>query len=170
MMAGCEVCVCGCFMADRIPQGGYYNPPCPVLETQLHAMSLHDLSSFRPTVAAVGVRWLVLIVIMFGTVVSSIGFTKSHGLASIAAAHTTPSNGGGHHGHSHEDPGSELDLVDQGADPGHPHHAIDHSHDKAHALPVAWGSASPQLPSWRVPVQPWIEMVQASRLERPPMG
>ena len=133
-------------------------------------MTLRVPSSLRPNGAALGMRWLVLLVIMFGTVISSIGLTNSHGLAVIAATHTTPSNGGEQHGHAHEEPGGEWALVDQGADTGHPHHAIDHSHDKAHALPVAWGSASPQLPSWRVQARPWIEMVQASRLERPPMG
>lgn len=134
-------------------------------------MTLRIPSSLRPTRAALGMRWLVLIVIMFGTVISSIGLTNSHGLAAIVAEHhLAPSSSDEPHGHVHEDPGGELTLVDLGADAGHPHHSIDHSHDKAHALPVAWGSATPQLPSWRVRVRPWIEMVQASRLERPPMG
>lgn len=119
--------------------------------------------------AALGMRWLVLVVIMFGTIISSIGSTSSHGLAAISATlHAAPSSPGESHEHVHED--EDIAMVNQGADTDHPHHGADHSHDKAHALPVAWGSASPQLPSWRVVVRPWIEMIQASRLERPPMA
>ena len=134
-------------------------------------MTLHVSSSLRPTGAALGMRWLVLVVIMFGTTISAIGGTNSHGLAAIAATlHAAPSFPNEPHGHVHEDQGGELAMVDQSAGADHIHHGTDHSHDKAHVLPVAWSSAAPQLPSWRVLVRPWIEMVQASRLERPPMG
>ena len=134
-------------------------------------MTRHHSSSLRPAMAALGMRWLVLVVIMFGTIISSIGSTSSHGLAAISATlHAAPSSPDEQHGHVHEDQGGELALVDQSAGADHFHHGADHSHDKAHALPVAWGSTSPQLPGWRVVVRPWIEMIQASRLERPPMG
>ncbi|MDP3172064.1 MAG: hypothetical protein Q8M91_17165 [Polaromonas sp.] len=110
-------------------------------------------------------------VILFGTIISSIGGTGSHGLAVIAAAHhVAPFSSDESHGHVHEDSGGELAMVNQSAGADHPHHGADHSHDKAHALPVAWSSAAPQLPGWWGLVQPRIEMVQASRLERPPMG
>jgi len=116
-------------------------------------------------------RWLVLVVIMFGTVISSMGLTNSHGLAAIAAAHhPAPSSSDESHGHAHGDQGDEFEAVDASASAGHPHHAIDHSHDTPHALPVPWSSAAPQLPGWWVLVRPWVEMVRASRLERPPMG
>ena len=127
--------------------------------------------SWRPNGAALGMRWLVVVVIMFGAMISSIGGTHSHGLAAIAAAlHATPSSPDESHGHEHEDRGGELAMVDNSAGTDHPHHGGDHSHDNAHALPVALSSATPQLPGWRVLVRPWIQMVEASRLERPPMG
>lgn len=134
-------------------------------------MSLHVPSSLRPTRAALGMRWLVLIVIMVGTIISSIGLTSSHGLAAISAAHqSAPQSSDDPHGHSHSDVVDETAVAGSGVGADHPHHAVDHSHDKAHALPVSWRAASPQMPSWCVLVRPWIEMVHASRLERPPMA
>jgi hypothetical protein len=134
-------------------------------------MTLRPSRSLRPNRAALGVRWLVLVTIMFGALISSIGSTSSHGLAAIAAVlHVAPSFSDESHGHSHEDLGGELAMVDASASADHHHHGADHSHDKAHALPLAWRSAAPQPPSWWLLVKPWIEMVQASRLERPPMG
>ena len=130
--------------------------------------------ALRPHRAALGMGWLVLVVIMFGTIISSIGGTSSHGLAAfLAALHVTPTSlDTSHehvHEHAHEDEG--IGLVTQSAGADHPHHhGADHSHDNAHALPVAWSSVAPQLPGWFGLVRPWIEMVQASRLERPPMG
>jgi ABC-type nickel/cobalt efflux system permease component RcnA len=120
-------------------------------------MKLRALFSLRPTRAGLGVRWLVLVVILFGTILSSMGGTSSHGLDAS-------------HGHAHEDLGGELVRVDNSASADHPHHEMDHSHDKAHALSVAWRTATPQPSSWLLLVRPWIEMVEASRLERPPMG
>ena len=137
-------------------------------------MTQHFSYALHPHRAALGIGWLVLVVIMFGTIISSIGGTSSHGLASFQAAlHVTPTSmDTSHehvHEHAHEDEG--IGLVTQSAGADHPHHhGADHSHDKAHALPVAWHSAAPQLPGWFGLVRPWIEMVQASRLERPPMG
>jgi hypothetical protein len=134
-------------------------------------MTLCIPSFLRPTGAALGMRWLVVVVILFGTMISSIGGTNSHGLAVIGAAlHATPSSLDGPHGHVHEDQGGELAMADQSAGADYPHHGADHSHDKAHVLPVAWRSPAPQPAGWRVLVRPWIQMVQASRLERPPMG
>ena len=131
-------------------------------------MTLHASSSLRPTGAALGIRWLVLVVILFGMIISSIGGTNSHGLAAISA--TLHTAAGEPHGHIHEDHGGEPTTVPQSTAADHPHHGADHSHDKAHALPVAWSSVAPQLPGWWGLVRQWIEMVQASRLERPPMG
>lgn len=124
--------------------------------------------------------WLVLVVILFGTILSSIGGTSSHGLAAFQAAlHVTPASldTSHEHGHEHahededEDEDEGIGRVTQSAGADHPHHhGADHSHDKAHALPIAWLSAAPLLPVWFGHVRPWIEMIQAFRLERPPMG
>ncbi len=120
-------------------------------------------------------RWLVLLVILMGTFVSSVGGMNSHGIAAIAAAaHATPElQGNSHdhtHGHSHEDGDSEWAVASHVAGGDHPHHGADHSHDKAHALPITWEVAAPQLPVWIGQVRLLREMVQVSRLERPPMG
>jgi hypothetical protein len=142
-----------------------------VFSTQQHFMILRASFSLCLTGAALGMRWLVLVVILFGTILSSIGGTSSHGLAAISVAlHAAPSSPDEPHGHAHEDQGAEFVMLDQGLSADHPHHEMDHSHDKAHALSVAWRTAAPQPSSWLLSVRPWIEMVEASRLERPPMG
>lgn len=116
-------------------------------------------------------RWLVLMVITFGTIVSSIGLTSSHGLAVIVDSHQSAlSDAEELHGHEHADSGVEDSETDRHAGGEHPHHAMDHSHDIAHHLPLGWGTASPQLASWEIMVRPWIELGQAYRLDRPPMG
>ena len=142
------------------PGGGYYNP---VLDFERNT---HD-----PNRAALGMRWLVLVAIMFGAVISSFGGTNSHGIAAITEtlhAAATPSDQS--HELAHDDGDNGLATLSHGAAADHPHHGADHSHDKASALPAAWGSAAPSLPGWFGFVRPWIEMVRASRLERPPMG
>lgn len=131
--------------------------------------------SMRPDRAALGMRWLVLLVILFGTMVSSVGGMYSHGIAAIAAvSHVSAAPSEAEHdhahGHAHEDGGGEWVVESHSASADHPHHGADHSHDKAHALPAAWHSAAPVVPAWFGHVRLWIEMVQASRLERPPMG
>ena len=131
--------------------------------------------SARPDRAALGMRWLVLLVILMGTFVSSVGGMNSHGIAAISAAghvsSTVPDAEHDHaHGHAHEDAESTWVVGGHGAGDDHPHHGADHSHDKAHALPTTWAVAAPQLPVWMGQARPWIEMVEPSRLERPPMG
>lgn len=149
------------------------------------------IDHLRPSWAPLGVRWLVLMVILFGTVLSSVGGTYSHGIAALTAElHGDPMTSGttdataydsavsaGHeHSHDHtqgpvdEDGDGELIMVSTGAPVDHSHHGADHSHDKAYALPAAWASASPQLPAWFGVVRSWTEMIEVSRLERPPMG
>ena len=136
-------------------------------------MNRHLSCALRPHGAAAGVRWLVLLVIMFGTFLSSVGGTNSHGLAALATArHIALFSTDDLHQHVHdpvhEDEGTGAANQSAGAD--HPHHGTDHSHDKAHVLPARWNSAVPPLAGWFGLVRPWVESVQASRLERPPMG
>ncbi len=142
-------------------------------------MTLRLSNSLHPHRAALGVRWLVLVVIMFGTIISSVGGMHSHGRAAITAVfHAAPTSPDTSHElvqehareHAHDNEDSGLAMVNPGSAADHPPHGADHSHDKAHALPSALRSAPPQLPGWAGLVQPWILMVQASRLERPPMG
>ena len=137
-------------------------------------MTQHLSYALRLHRAALSMGWLVLVAILFGTIISSIGATSSHGLAAFPAAlHATPASldTSREHVHEHAQEDEGLGWATQGAGADHHHHhGADHSHDKAHALPVAWHSVAPQLPGWFGLVRPWIEMVQASRLERPPMG
>ena len=131
-------------------------------------------SPLHPTGFALSMRWLVLIVIMFGTIISSMGDTRSHGLAAIgshaAPAPQEPHSSDQQQQHLHEEQGGELAMVEESQSADHPHLETDHSHDKAHAPSVAWHSAAPPSSCWTAPVRPWIEMLQASRLERPPKG
>lgn len=138
-------------------------------------MTPRQTRSARHDRAALCLRWLVLLVILMGTFISSVGGMNSHGIAALAAvSHVAPGSAETEHdhahGHSHDDGDSEWGLGSHGANADHPHHGADHSHDKAHALPAAWHAATPALPVWFGHVRPWTEMVQASRLERPPMG
>lgn len=127
-------------------------------------------SSLRPHRVALGVSWLVLVVIMIGTIISSVGGVSSHGIAVVASGfHGADASADASHAHAYEAEDSGPATMHPGATADHPHHSVDHSHDKAHALPTAWSSAGPQLPGWFELVRPWIEMVQASRFERPPM-
>lgn len=129
----------------------------------------------RPDRAALGMRWLVLLVILMGTLISSVGGMNSHGIAAIAAvSHVSPAfsdtSHNDAHSHAHEDGESDWIIGSHGASADHPHHGADHSHDKAHALPLTWHVTAPPLPVWIGQARLWIEMVEASRLERPPMG
>ena len=126
--------------------------------------------SKRPVLAALGIRWLVLVVIAFGMVISSLGMTSSHGLAVIASSieHNAPAFENSH-GHVYIDQGAELTTTDDDVEGEHHRHGLDHSHDTAHNLPFAWRLVSTQLPSWDVIVRPWIETGRAFRLDRPPI-
>jgi hypothetical protein len=114
-------------------------------------------------------RWLVLLVILWGTFASSVGGTNSHGIAALAdEIHADPGLSVAAPGHAHAD--EDGAWAAHGATADHPHHAADHSHDKAHALPAAWRANAPLLPLWFGHTPVWIESVEPSRLERPPMG
>lgn len=105
-------------------------------------------------------RWLVLLALIAGTVLAAMGNVKSHGLAELVAVHQ--------HAHSHEDD-SHHPPSDVNTTADHTHHGADHSHDKAHALPHAWACMAAQPPDWVNAPRLWVELVEAFRLERPPM-
>lgn len=132
-------------------------------------MILPRSHSLHTNGVALGVHWLVLLVFVFGTIITSIGGMSSHGLTAFTTAlHITPFSADESHEHVHGD--EDIGGGSQVADADHPHHGADHSHDNVHAVPAAWRSSAPQLAGWSGRVPPWIEMIQASRLERPPMG
>ena len=148
-------------------QGGYYN--CKVQTENL--MSLRSDLLKYPILTALGMRWLVLVVITIGIIASSIGITTSHGVAIMAALHESePPSFESLHGHDHAQQGGELAAAHEIPIDEHPHHGMDHSHDTAHCVTFAWSAASPEFPGWEVMVPPSIEMGQTYRLDRPPMG
>lgn len=127
--------------------------------------------SAQPTLAALGMQWLVLIVISLGMIVSSIGMTSSHGTAAIAASHqSVQPSAGDSHGHVHADEVIEFTVAVEGSSGDHPHHGMDHSHDTAYHPPHTLSAAGSPLPNWEPMVRPRIEPGQAFRLDRPPMG
>jgi hypothetical protein len=128
-------------------------------------------STNQPTLASLGLQWLVLVVITFGMIVSSIGMTSSHGIAVMAASHeSVQPSAEDSHGHVHADSGIELLMTDESSSGEHPHHGMDHSHDTAHHPPRTLGAVVSPLPSWEPMVRPRIELGLAFRLDRPPMG
>lgn len=107
-------------------------------------------------------RWLVLVALIWGTLVSSVGLTTSHGLAGLAVAdHGVASDDA--HGHAHDE---DVPVVDPAG--GHPHHAADHSHDKVHALPEQLAVAPAASPERIAVAQALVTGLEADRLDRPP--
>jgi hypothetical protein len=168
--AGWDACICGLVMTDHIPPERLLSSPF-ANDDPLHPMTTCLSPSTHPSRVARATRWLVLAVIMLGTVLSAIGNMNSHGLAAVGnALHADSSASDETHGHVHGDRGGEIVVSDQSAGPDHPHHQADHSHDNPNTLPIMWSSTAMLHRSWQLQVLPWIEMVRASRLERPPMG
>ena len=124
-------------------------------------MTLRTSPSARPSGLTRGFRLLVLLALVLGTVLTAMGNVKSHGLAELAAVHQDA--------HLHEDDAHDHHLSGVNAAAAHAHHGADHSHDKAHALPQAWGYIAAQPSSWENTPRLWVELVEAFRLERPPM-
>lgn len=129
----------------------------------------------RPDRTTLGMRWLVLMVILLGIFVSSMGVTNSHGISAITAtSHAAPLHADAMRGHVHEHApehtAAGAPIASQVTIDDHPHHGADHSHDMAHAPRPGWRSTAPLPPAQVGIVRPWIEWVQAFRLERPPMG
>lgn len=107
-------------------------------------------------------RWLVLMALIWGTLVSSVGLITSHGLAGLAVAdHGVASDDA--HGHAHDE---DVPVADPAG--AHPHHAADHSHDKAHALPEQLAVAHAASPERIAVAQAWVPGREAGRLDRPP--
>ena len=108
-----------------------------------------------------GLRWLVLLVLVVGAVLTAMGQVKSHGLAELAVVQPVA--------HSHEDAADHHPPGDINTAADHAHHGADHSHDNAHSTPHAWRSIAAQPASWASAPRRWVELVEAFRLERPPM-
>jgi len=110
------------------------------------------------------VRVWVLVILLLGTLVSSMGQARSHGLAEMAAVVHTDENG---YGHSHE--GGDAPGVIADDDAGHFHHNnADHSHEKAHALPQTMIVMAGTMPVWCPLAHPLACGRTTSRLDRPP--
>ena len=124
----------------------------------------------RLTRGVLCLRWLVLAVLTFGAVASSIGLIKSHGVVETDSTHKSAalfSETTHVHGHEHA---AGYSLENEGSSGGHDHHAMDHSHDTTHHLSLAWDAMPPNRPSWVVFAPAWSDTGQIYRLDRPPMG
>jgi len=117
----------------------------------------------RPRWLSRGVRMGVLLVILVGTLLSSLGALRTHALAMLDAVQHTQAAHDGTHGHSHDD---EPLAAYEGA--SHTHLGSDHSHDKAHDLPAMRVVAVPTIPAWKPRSHNWIDRLVTHRLERPP--
>lgn len=116
-----------------------------------------------------GVCALILIGMLFGAFISSMGGVMSHGLAEFAAGqHKVDGISVDAHGHSHDDDDAKPAFPDAGTD--HPHHGADHSHDKSHVPSSAIAVALSIADSRPTTARQWVELVEAFRLERPPMA
>lgn len=117
-------------------------------------------TNFRLPDRKMCLRWLVLMVLVWGTLMSSVGLTTSHGLANLAAAdHALAADDT----HAHD---VDVQLADPAG--GHTHHGADHSHDKAHALPAQLAVSAVDSPRRIAIARPWLPGLAASRLDRPP--
>ncbi|MBN9369451.1 hypothetical protein [Hydrogenophaga sp.] len=118
----------------------------------------------RPRWLSRGMRLGVLLVILLGTLLSALGNLQSHGIQTLGVfQHAESAALDDSHGHSHED--ESLALFDGLS---HTHLGADHSHDKAHALPVM-PDVIPAMEALRKPAMlAWMDRLTSRRLERPP--
>lgn len=129
-------------------------------------MVFRDVHLRRRHWLALGLRVWVVTILLVGTLVSSLGQMSSHGIAAVAAVQHDSDAA---HGHSHDD--GEPDASWAVGDPAHVHHNnADHTHDKAHALPVTLSIASPPVPVLHPLAHPLAPGHLVFRLDRPPMA
>ncbi len=119
----------------------------------------------RPLACLPGWRWLtawIAMAMLLGALITPWGLAKSHGAAVFSASqHGESCVSDDGHGHSHDDDATAASV-------GHAHHAGDHSHDKAHALPTALPGLSLAAADWTEQAAhsgPWPSL---DGLERPP--
>ncbi|MHB8948466.1 MAG: hypothetical protein ACYC4S_05320 [Rhodoferax sp.] len=116
-----------------------------------------------------GVCALILLGMLFGAIVSSMGGVTSHGLAAFAAnQHNVDDIVVDAHGHTHDEDDTKPVFPDAGA--AHAHHSADHTHDKSHVPSSAMTVAISMASAWPATARQWVELVEAFRLERPPMA
>ncbi len=132
---------------------------------------LSHAHAVRPKWLGRSMRAWVLLVILFGSLLSSLGAVRSHALAALETARHTqvahdaayPSAHDDAHGHTHE--GDALAAHEGGL---HTHLGSDHSHDKAHALPAMQSVPVSTAPLWKPRSHAWIDRLLTQRLDRPP--
>ncbi len=112
-------------------------------------------------------RWcgaFAALVLMMAALITPWGLATSHGSAALSAkVHETDRGDVENHGHSHED-----EETDAGA--AHAHHGSDHSHDTAHALPLALAAFSQVVPGWADGPESTTPSPSLAGLDRPPKG
>lgn len=102
----------------------------------------------------------IVVVLLLGALITPWGMVKSHGSAAVSALHHGDS-WESDHGHSHDDDASMPTGT-------HAHHAGDHSHDLAHALPLGLPALSESTAAWRTRPIHVGPSPSLDSLERPP--
>ena len=143
-----------------------YNLDCS-LNTKT-VLTLQRLSPLHLDRTALSLRWLVVLLMLFGTLAMPTGSTISHGIAAVAQSLSATTSLTGIQQHNDHDHDHHHEAADSST-VGHAHHGADHSHDPAHAPVTAWTALAPQLARWLGQPLRWVETVQQSRLERPPI-
>lgn len=110
----------------------------------------------------------MIVALLVGAWLSSVGGTVSHGLAALSA------NG---HGHVHDIAEGDVSGGQAGAPALQGHqghhgheHSPDHSHDKAHRLPAAPSVQAVRPMAWGVMADARRGCMAPARLDRPPMA
>jgi hypothetical protein len=112
-------------------------------------------------------RVWVLLTLLVGALGSSIGAMNSHAFAVLDAVRSVDTSHGADQPHAHDHSHDDLWLADiEGA--AHSHLGADHSHDKAHALPILIKLANAAPSGWARRTIAWCERWPVHRLERPP--
>lgn len=115
-----------------------------------------------------GLRLGVVLVVLLGTLLSSLGGLHSHGLKTLAAFGQAGGDHGDGHAHTHESDTHDVDSLVALEGGQHGHLGSDHSHDKAHALPAMPTFAPSPAPGWLPRAPAWAQRLAIRRLERPP--
>jgi hypothetical protein len=118
----------------------------------------------RPRWLSRGLRLGVLIAVLLGTLLSTMGALQAHALAPLEALQQVQGEHGDAHGHAHVDDHRAI-AAEGGL---HTHLGSDHSHDKAHALPVMPSLGPLAAPLGKPTVLAWADRLMVHRLERPP--
>ena len=125
--------------------------------------------SVCPTRLGRAVRVWVMMAMLVGTLISSLGVMNTHALAVLDALGAADMARDSDHDHEHEHGRShDNGGLANGDETAHTHLGSDHTHDKAHALPGLPKWSGTDTPDWTRRAVAWSDRLLVHRLERPP--